>query len=526
MKNQEIMDITNKEIVIMIRYNLLKHYINTLFTVLFFCNLPLQAQIQSDFIISDSASHPVLDISPNNEFHIGWWEIGNIKYQRYDSVGTPLSDPVKIYSANFFTNTGASPFFTLKSMGSKTFFIWSEDVGFNSYIKSRYLDIKDDTLSPIIQLNDIYYDALRANPDITLINDTTLMVVWAGNGRQTQTKVGIYGQVTTSLLDTIGSNILLSDYTGDNGYPNAPSISNNTNSTYMVVTWIDDRNGNLNIYGRLIEKDGTPYGDSFLISERSDFTYVWSPDVVMNEDGSFMVVYCAETSDDEWNIYLRLFDQYGTPIDSSVQINEGKSNYAAEIRMAANDDGRIIVLWEGNDEQYNNSVIIGQRFFPDGTKIGNNFRISTSPEGKDHMFPSVDIYKGKIFTAWNSEWVGVTTATVWANILDFENPVVGIRTDMGDVPQTFTLSQNYPNPFNSSTNFQVEILKPSNIKITIYNLLGREIAVLKTGRFLPGTYVINWDSRDQLGYPVPSGVYLFKFNINEQSYLRKISLVR
>ena len=69
----------------------------------------------------------------------------------------------------------------------------------------------------------------------------------------------------------------------------------------------------------------------------------------------------------------------------------------------------------------------------------------------------------------------------------------------------YSLFQNYPNPFNSSTNIKFQISKSSEVKLIIYNILGKELQYLVDKKLSPGNYEIKFE-----GINLPSGVYYYK----------------
>jgi agmatine deiminase len=75
----------------------------------------------------------------------------------------------------------------------------------------------------------------------------------------------------------------------------------------------------------------------------------------------------------------------------------------------------------------------------------------------------------------------------------------------GEQPLLFTLSQNYPNPFNPSTTIGFQVTAYSHVRLSIYDLLGREVATLVNRQMEPGSYHAEWNATG-----VASGVYVIR----------------
>ncbi|MBK8550200.1 MAG: T9SS type A sorting domain-containing protein [Ignavibacteria bacterium] len=91
------------------------------------------------------------------------------------------------------------------------------------------------------------------------------------------------------------------------------------------------------------------------------------------------------------------------------------------------------------------------------------------------------------------------------------NVNVGVNQISSVVPNTFSLSQNYPNPFNPVTKIKFDIssdvkLEKSNVKLSIYDALGREVQVIVNQELSAGSYEAEWDASNQ-----NSGIYFYKF---------------
>ncbi|MCH7763773.1 MAG: T9SS type A sorting domain-containing protein [Candidatus Marinimicrobia bacterium] len=76
-------------------------------------------------------------------------------------------------------------------------------------------------------------------------------------------------------------------------------------------------------------------------------------------------------------------------------------------------------------------------------------------------------------------------------------------------PKTFSLKNNYPNPFNPITNIHYELPVNARVKITIYDLLGREVKKLVSGELVSGYHKTIWDATNDYGKPVSAGVYFY-----------------
>jgi photosystem II stability/assembly factor-like uncharacterized protein len=89
------------------------------------------------------------------------------------------------------------------------------------------------------------------------------------------------------------------------------------------------------------------------------------------------------------------------------------------------------------------------------------------------------------------------------------------------VPETFSLEQNYPNPFNPATTINYELQITNYVELSVYNMLGQELATLVSERQNAGTYQVEWNAA---GFA--SGVYLYKLSVGDNSQVRKMILMK
>jgi hypothetical protein len=88
-------------------------------------------------------------------------------------------------------------------------------------------------------------------------------------------------------------------------------------------------------------------------------------------------------------------------------------------------------------------------------------------------------------------------------------------------PGTFTLYQNYPNPFNPSTSITFNIPNQGEVRLSVFDHLGREVAVLADGEYRAGAHTCSFDAADHA-----SGMYMYRLKWNGTTVTRKMLLLR
>lgn len=84
----------------------------------------------------------------------------------------------------------------------------------------------------------------------------------------------------------------------------------------------------------------------------------------------------------------------------------------------------------------------------------------------------------------------------------------------------------YPNPFNSSINFKIQVFNASNIKVSITDILGREVKRLTSGVLEQGIYDYQWNGKTQYDEKAPSGVYFITVVSDKRQEWKKITLIK
>ncbi len=135
----------------------------------------------------------------------------------------------------------------------------------------------------------------------------------------------------------------------------------------------------------------------------------------------------------------------------------------------------------------------------------------------DDIYGSYLTSDGKIFA------VTLVDACIFKN----SNMIsVGINNYSQEIPREYNLMQNYPNPFNPTTNIKFSIpsdakRQTSDVKLIIFNILGRETATLVNEQLKPGTYEVTFD-----GSNLSSGIYFYKLTTGKYSETKKMIMIK
>jgi hypothetical protein len=96
----------------------------------------------------------------------------------------------------------------------------------------------------------------------------------------------------------------------------------------------------------------------------------------------------------------------------------------------------------------------------------------------------------------------------------------------GQQPTRYALFQNYPNPFNATTTLHYDVPEISQVTLTIYDILGREVITLVNEEQHYGYKRIDWNGRDVNGSLVAPGVYFYQAKMGPLTETKKMVLLK
>ncbi len=106
-------------------------------------------------------------------------------------------------------------------------------------------------------------------------------------------------------------------------------------------------------------------------------------------------------------------------------------------------------------------------------------------------------------------------------IVKYSQTLSGISPVNSEIPEKFSLSQNYPNPFNPMTNVKFQMPNDAFVRLIVYDIQGKEAAVLVNEKLEAGTYSVNFNAAG-----LSSGIYFYKLITAGYTETRKMILVK
>jgi photosystem II stability/assembly factor-like uncharacterized protein len=127
---------------------------------------------------------------------------------------------------------------------------------------------------------------------------------------------------------------------------------------------------------------------------------------------------------------------------------------------------------------------------------------------------SIDTLTGAGTLLFSTGMTGITALTM------FSIGAVGVEVS-NVMPEVCALEQSYPNPFNPSATIRYQLAAISSVRLTVYDLLGREVAVLVNEKRGPGSYEVKFDASG-----LASGVYIYRLTAGSFVETRKMLLLQ
>ena len=343
---------------------------------------------RSDFMVNDdggssSQSDPRIAVGPDRGFVITWVDrrgpTTDIYLQRYGSDGFPVGRNV-VVNDEAPASYQFEPAIAVDQSGFYSV-IWRDyRNGSYPFGPDLYFQRYDASLSTVganLQLTTELPDSTKESPDVAFAPWGEGVVVWADYRNRNW---DIYGQIIDSDGSLVGSNFLVNDDTGTSAQ-HAPRVAIAPEG-WFVVTWYDNRAGNDDVYVQRFDPSGNALGVNTKANENPSDARQGYSDVATDGQGHFTVVW-TDWSNGVYpanpDIYSRKFDSTMNPVTNSIKINTDVTERAQRNpSIAADRMGNVAIIW--SDSTGDSWDIAGQMIDVDGIVQEANFIANDSAD--------------------------------------------------------------------------------------------------------------------------------------------------
>jgi photosystem II stability/assembly factor-like uncharacterized protein len=171
-----------------------------------------------------------------------------------------------------------------------------------------------------------------------------------------------------------------------------------------------------------------------------------------------------------------------------------------------------------------NTGWISGGYYPDSSSIAytTNGGLNWQKQFRNNNYSVSRLYFINNFTGWAT--LGYNSSNI---LRTTTGGVIFINIISSDIPDKYLLSQNYPNPFNPNTNIRYQIPKSGNVKLKVYDILGKEIETFVNEEQTPGIYEVTFDA-SLLGKvsKLSSGIYFYRLETEGFSDTKRMILLK
>jgi hypothetical protein len=300
------------------------------------------------------------------------------------------------------------------------------------------------------------------------------------------------------IISTYSGQVIYSGLINPSSNDGSQSVQGISGDGNIIATINYD--GFLTVYNR----NGNTYNQLWQYQEPPGMFYNWMSSVDISYDGSMIAAGTLDfIADSTFDGKIKLFKTTNGPV--SLWAYSGCGDEISSVSFSKN--GKILsaATW-GNRYIGGPNLFVFKTTNPDSTPVfmlnspGSFFNTDVSNDGQ------TVIASGKAVHARINGHGG----TFYNVFIDTSDAPFGIKNNNGNIPNSFQLYQNYPNPFNPVTIINYQLPEMAYIKLTVYDISGKDVAVLVNNEQSPGYHKIEFD-----GSGFPSGIYFYRLSATD-----------
>ncbi len=303
------------------------------------------------------------------------------------------------------TNYYNSPAVPAISMNQDGYFVsvWQEMTGSGgSGLKGRRYDASGSPLGG--EFRPAWRQGIVSwwHPDVAVGSDGSFVVVWAFDSLLTGDALDLYGQRFNPDGSKVGGEFRINTVMSSN--QDYPKVALASDGSFVVVWQSQGQDGDSwGIFGQRYSSDGSPLGGEFQVNTRTIGAQS-SPSIAMSSERTFVVVWQSKDQDgDDWGVFGQRFNPDGTKVGGEFRVNTYTTGHQGGPKVAMASDGSFVVVWHSQGQDGDGWGVYGQRFNPDATRAGGEFRVNTYTAGHQSSPKVAMASDGSFVVVWHSQ---------------------------------------------------------------------------------------------------------------------------
>ncbi len=348
--------------------------------------------------------------------------------------------------------------------------------------------------------NKLWYKLIRKVHDLQLSADNSLIVCGWNGANYSITKIAQDSSVLWTKY--INSPCGICDKGGS-------ITTDNQNNVYFTGQKNDD------IYIIKYSNSGSMLWEKYYSNSTNSYDNGYS--ILLDNNGDLIVGgFTNEQFSSNYNMLIQKYTSGGSLVWSFMYDSPYSSiDVMSDLKI----DNNSNIYVTGSSFRNNNQIssdIVTFKILSNGL-LSWDIRYNGEADSSDHPSSVLTDNSGNVYEFGSR--VGLNSQNDY--ILIKYSQLVGSGHINGTIPKTFSLKQNYPNPFNPETIISFDLPEKSHIRISVYDILGKQLELLIDNYYEAGTYSINFNSEKY-----PSGVYFYKMQTDKFSDSKKMIIAK
>ncbi len=355
----------------------------------------------SNFKVNDddksaTQSSPAIDQDSLGNFVIAWddrrYDEGDIYVQRYSNTGAPSGLNLMV-NDDGGTTSQTAPSLAMNKPGYAVI-SWQDDRNIYYDIYAQRFSNTGTPSGANFKVNDDAGTNIHFLPASAMCASGNFVITWYDNRNGNH---DIYAQRHDFSGTPLGINFKVNDDPGTS-IQTQPAIGIDSSGSF-VIAWTDYRDGNMDVYAQRYDPSGIPLGTNFKVNDDLDTLYQNLPAIAMNGSGSFTVCWIDNRNGD-LDIYAQRYDSSGLPLGSNFKVNaDVGTSSQAYCAVAMDESGNSVIIWR--DNRTNTYDIYAQKYDTSGNLVGSNYLVINPTYLPDvQHIPSVVTDGDNIYFTW------------------------------------------------------------------------------------------------------------------------------